>query len=262
MTNSRSPLKDKPLRNPGQSIRRQLVDIVFDKLIGPLLVLSVLVTWALIEWMRYLWPATQAPWMQLVVALAAAAYFGFQFRRVWPQLRALRLAEDGEKYVGQLLEELRVSGYSVFHDVMGEEFNVDHVIIGPGGIFTVETKTWSKPLRGSPEISFDGDVLKAAGYTPDRDPIVQAKAQTAWLTRLLTGSTGKPVSVRPVVLFPGWYIKDSRKNRRDLWVLEPKVLPKWLANERAVLAPDEIAMASAHLSRYIQFQERLLDEAS
>jgi hypothetical protein len=47
---------------------------------------------------------------------------------------------------------------------VGEGFNVDHVIIGPAGAFTIETKTWSKPKRGSPTISFDGETLRAAGY--------------------------------------------------------------------------------------------------
>ena len=143
-----------------------------------------------------------------------------------------------------------------------EDFNVDHVVIGPTGGFTIETKTRSKPLRGKPEIHFDGETLKVGSYTPDRDPIVQAQVQATWLRRLLTESTGKVVPVRPVVLFPGWYINDSRQNKRDLRVLKPKALPGWLGNEKAVLAPDEVAMASSHLSRYIRFQERLLDQAS
>jgi hypothetical protein len=132
----------------------------------------------------------------------------------------------------------------------------------PGGGFTIETKTRSKPLRGKPEIHFDGETLKVGSYTPDRDPIVQAQVQATWLRRQLTESTGKVVPVRPVVLFPGWNINDSRQNKRNLWVLEPKALPGWLGNEKAVLAPDEVAMASSHLSRYIRFQERLLDQAS
>jgi len=260
--NSRSPLKDKPLRNPGQSVRRARLDIVFDQLMAPLLVLMVILTWAMVEWARYLVPLKSAPWLQSVVALGTLAYFGFQLRRYWPQLRALQLAEDGEKAVGQFLEALREKGYQVFHDIIAEDFNVDHVVIGPAGVFTIETKTRSKPLRGKPEIHFDGETLKVGGYTPDRDPIVQALAQAAWLRRLLTESTGKVVPVRPVVLFPGWYINDSRQNKRDLWVLEPKALPIWLGNEKAVLAPDEVAMASSHLSRYVRFQERLLEAAS
>lgn len=262
MNHLRSPLKDQPLRNPGQSVRRARLDILVDKLMAPLLAVSVFATLTLIEWARYLVPIKGAPWLQSAIALAALAYFVFQLRRYWPQLIALQLAEDGEKAVGQFLEGLREKGYQVFHDVLTDDFNVDHVLIGPAGVFTIETKTWSKPARGKAEIHFDGETLKVGGHKPDRDPIVQALAQAAWLKRLLTESTGKAVPVKPVVLFPGWFINDSRQNKNDPWVLEPKALPKWLANERAVLEPDEVAMARSHLSRYVRFQERLLEAAS
>jgi len=262
MQQSRSPLKDKPLRNPGQSVRRMLVDIVFDKLMAPLLGAIVACAVVLTEWVHYFSPLKGAPWIQTALALAVLGYFAFQYRRYRPQVRALQLAEEGEKAVGQFLEGLREKGYQVFHDIVTDDFNVDHVLIGPAGAFTIETKTRSKPLRGKKEIDFDGETLKVGGYAPDRDPIVQALAQAAWLRRLLSDSTGKAIPVRPVVLFPGWFVNDSRQNKRELWVLEPKALPIWLGNEKAVLAADEVAMVSHHLSRYVRFQERLRDEAS
>lgn len=149
--------------------------------------------------------------------------------------------------------------YSVFHDLVGTDFNVDHVIIGPAGVFTIETKTWNKPGEGSPKITFDGETLLAAGIEPDRNSVIQAKAQASWLQRLLAESTGKTLPVRPVILFPGWYIEDSRASRKDLWVLEPKALSKFLANEPSVVAPEDVALASFHLSRFIRAQERVFE---
>lgn len=116
------------------------------------------------------------------------------------------------------------------------DFNVDHVIIGPAGAFTIETKTWNKPGKGSPKITFDGETLLAAGWDPDRNPVIQAKAQASWLQRLLAESTGKTLPVKPVILFPGWYIEDSRQSRKELWVLEPKALAKFLENAPSVVA--------------------------
>lgn len=262
MNHSRSPLKEKPLRIPGQSVRRALMDIVFDKLMTPLLLATVAISIMVAEWVRYFVPSKGLPWLPTALGLGALGYFAFQYQRFQPQVRALQLAEEGEKAVGQFLEGLREKGYQVFHDIVTDDFNVDHVLIGPAGVFTIETKTRSKPMRGKSEIDFDGETLKVGGYTPDRDPVVQALAQAAWLKRLLSDITGKAIPVRPVVLFPGWFINDSRQNKRDLWVLEPKALPIWLGNEKAVLAPDEVAMASQHLSRYVRFQERLLDQSS
>ncbi|MBE0548059.1 MAG: NERD domain-containing protein [Rubrivivax sp.] len=118
-------------------------------------------------------------------------------------MRALRQGAEGERAVGQFLDRLRGDGYQVFHDVLGEGFNVDHVVIGSAGVFTVETKTWSKPVRGDARISYDGERLIAGSREPDRDPLLQAKAQARWLAALLAESTGRRLTVQPVVVFPG-----------------------------------------------------------
>ena len=156
------------------------------------------------------------------------------------------------------LEALRTAGYSVFHDVLGDGFNVDHVVVGPAGVFTIETKAWSKPAKGAAEITFDGESLLAAGREPERNPVVQAKAQANWLRQILAESTGKPYSVWPVVLFPGWFVKNSRESFTNLWVLEPKAFNKFLANEKIELAPEDISLAAFHLSQFIRGQERAL----
>ena len=262
MVETKSPLKDKPLRNPGQSVREHRFDLFYDKLLAPAVVVVMLLYWAVIEWMRYFFPSTPSPWLATFFLSVAVGYAGWQFRMNWPKIRALKQAEDGEKAVGQHLEGLRSQGYSVFHDLIGEGFNVDHVIIGPAGVFTIETKTWSKPRQGSPTISFDGETLRAAGWEPDRDPIIQAKAQASWLHGLLMESTGKSYPVRPVVLFPGWYVEDSRRSRKDLWVLEPKALPAFLANEKGQVLPEDVSLATSHLSRFIRANERRLEAAS
>jgi hypothetical protein len=89
----------------------------------------------------------------------------------------------------------------IFHDLIGNDFNVDHVLVGPAGIFTVETKTFSKPARGNAKVTFDGENVLVNGFRPDRDPVTQARAQANWLRNLVLESTGRKVVVRSVVLF-------------------------------------------------------------
>lgn len=256
MTKKRSPLKDKPLRNPGQSVREHRMDFAYDKIIAPVLIALLLIYVAGMDWYRYFFPVKSMPWLSSAVAVLAIVYAGWQIPKHWPKVQALRLAEEGEKMVGQLLEGLRASGYQVFHDLVGEDFNVDHVIVGPAGVFTIETKTWRKPAKGKADISFDGETLRVDGWEPDRSPVIQAKAQAGWLQRLLAESTGKTYPVWPVVLFPGWFIKNSQNSFRELWVLEPKAFSKFLANEKPVLPPEDVSLAAAHLGRFIVAEER------
>jgi hypothetical protein len=252
----KSPIKDKPLRAPGQSLDEQRFDLFYDKQLAPFFVALMLVMIAALEWWRYFHQAPPSPVLFTAFALFAAGYTALQFWRLRPRLRQLRLAAEGEKAVGQYLERLRESGYQVFHDVMGTGFNVDHVIIGPGGVFTIETKTRSKPAKSDARVEFDGERITVAGIEPDRDAIVQAKAQANWLRQLLAESTGRQLKVRPVILFPGWFVTQSRGSMRDVWVLEPKALPGFLGNEPPILKDEEIRLASFHLSRFIRVEEQ------
>jgi hypothetical protein len=210
---------------------------------------------AVLEWWRYLTASKLNPLVFTGFAVVAAAFAAWRVYKLRPRFRALRQGIEGEKAVGQYLERLRSDGYHVFHDLIGEGFNVDHVAIGPAGVFTIETKTWSKPARGEPRIDFDGERLSAAGHEPDRNPIVQAKAQASWLQRLVLESTGRRVTVRPVVVFPGWFVQQSEGSTRDIWVLEPKALPGFLQHEDQRLSPEDVKLLSYHLSRYIRASE-------
>ena len=208
------------------------------------------------EWWRYF---SKQPPNPVVFTVVAVLFIGFAAWRVWrtrPRLRALKQGIEGEKAVGQFLERLRQAGYQVFHDLIGVGFNVDHVLIGPAGVFTIETKTWSKPARSEARIRFDGEKISAAGREPERDAAVQARAQAGWLRGLLVESTGRNFEVFPVVVFAGWFIEQAEGSLRNMWVLEPKALPKFLAAAPQRLAPEEVNLASFHLARFIRANER------
>jgi hypothetical protein len=248
----RSPLKDSPLRNPGQSVDEQQIDLAYDKVLGPFLAAMLVVLLAALEWWRHFTGVPPQPWLYTIIAVVVAGYSAWQVYRVWPQVRALRLAREGERAVGQYLERLRESGYQVFHDIPGQGFNVDHVVIGPAGVCTIETKTWSKPLRGETRIVVDGERIFANGVEPERNPLIQARAQATWLHGLLKESTGRAVPVRPAILFPGWFVERPPTGQSDVWVLNPKALPGFLGHEPERLTAEEIKLAAFHLSRYVR----------
>jgi hypothetical protein len=186
-----------------------------------------------------------------LLAVFGGGYALMRIRMYRREIRKLRLGRDGERAVGQYLEALREKGYRVFHDVCGEDFNIDHVLIGEGGIFSIETKTISKPVEDQAEVHYDGEKVLVNGFSPDRDPIKQAKTQAHWLKDLIKDSTGKTFKVRPVVLYPGWFISKQPKGV-EVWVLNPKSLPGFLEHENSILSPEETKLAAFHLSRYIR----------
>jgi hypothetical protein len=247
-----SPLKAKPLRNPGQSLDEELHGIIEEQLLSVYWIAAMFVVVAGIEWLAVWlrWPRLPIPWT--CVAVGAVSYFVWFFRRVRKRARALRLGRDGERAVGQYLEGLREAGARVLHDIPGDAFNLDHVVISRQGIFIVETKTCSKPYPKA-QVAVRGEQILLAGRAMTRDPVEQVRAQIAWLAQLLEQSTGKQLPIRGAVVFPGWFIEPSNDARRlGVWVLEPKALPAFIEKEPVRLSDADVAVGAFHLSRYVR----------
>jgi hypothetical protein len=76
---------------------------------------------------------------------------------------------EGEVRVGRLLDGLSGHGFYVFHDVrLPRVGNVDHVALGPQGIFAIETKSHKVTVTS------EGGVLLLNGRVPERDAIKQS----------------------------------------------------------------------------------------
>jgi hypothetical protein len=247
---SQSPLKAKPLRVPGQSLDEQIDSLVNDYMACYVLAAALFLMIASMEWLAYLRHIPRFPMLYSVVAAAAVGVAAWRFFVVRSEVRRLRLGRDGERSVGQFLERLREAGGQVFHDVPGQDFNLDHVVICPHGIFAIETKTWKKPWPQA-RITVEGDTLRVAGQTPLCDPVSQVTAASRWLACELEKSTGKRFAIRGVVVFPGWFV-DQASARGSVWVLEPKMLPGFIEQETVTIPPADVALASYHLSRYVR----------
>ena len=252
MKSRRSPLKDPPLRNPGQSLDERIYDLTYDYVVWPVLFASFLVILAGLEWFRYLRTIPPSPAIYSVGASLALGFAIYRVSRGWPQLTALRLGRNGEKEVGQNLEQLRERGYVVFHDMIGDGFNVDHVLIGPAGVFTVETKTHRKSGVKKAKVVFDGQTIVIDGHKSGRDPVVQAKAQATWIAEVLRQSTGRTYNVFPVIVYPGWFVQYTGPKKRQIWILNPKALVSFLDHEPSQLSREDITLAQFHLDRFIR----------
>jgi Nuclease-related domain len=81
-----------------------------------------------------------------LVGLAVAALVGWRLRfRPSEQARTWQRGATGERRTARLLDRLTRDGYVVFHDlaVPGSPANVDHLVIGPSGVFVIDSKQWS-----------------------------------------------------------------------------------------------------------------------
>ena len=245
-----SPLKAKPLRLPGESVGDEIVHLRENALMDHVFAAGCVLLLAFMEWFGYLTNSGRHPWAFTVLAVVTVAYVAPRIWRLKKKIKELKLGRDGEKIVGEQLECMREQGTQVFHDVPGEGFNLDHVVICTHGIYAIETKTRTKPSSRA-RVVVDGDSLTVAGYAPDRNPIEQVSAAARWLEKTLQQSTGRRFFVRGVVVFPGWYV-EQKGPRGDVWVLEPKMLPGFIGNAPAMIAASDVTLAAFHLSQYVR----------
>jgi hypothetical protein len=245
----RSPLKQDPLPAPGESLQDELIEVVFHQGFRWPVVAALLFAFAIAEWIRWYLDKPPSPWLITVLAFAAIVYAFFKWRRFKPIAERLRLGMLGEKVVAQELEELRALGYRVRHDIPAKGYNIDHVLIGPAGVFVIETKTISKPTDRDAKVEYDGERVLVDGHVPDRDPIKQVKACSDRIAEILQQGTGLKPRIRPVVLYPGWWVKPQPKGV-EVWVLNPKAMLGFLQNEDPCLEPREIDILSHALEAY------------
>jgi hypothetical protein len=252
--NKKRPVRQN-VRTPGQSAKEYLSDAMMEEAMLPAIVAVMAVVWAGWEWLRYVAeinPTLGSACGVTTVAIGACVIGFRQVNRAREDMRRHRLGAEGEIAVAQHLEKLRERRYRAVHDLPADGFNVDHVLVGPTGVYAIETKTRMKP-EGDARVTYDGTKVRVDGYEPDRDPVAQAEAEARWVRELIEKLTGKRLYVQAVVLYPGWYVEEAPPNAgANVWVLNPKRLQTYLAAESRTLKEEDIRQIALRFADYVE----------
>ena len=139
----------------------------------------------------------------------------------------------GEELVAALLATLPGS-YHVFHDFAAGGYHVDHVVVGPTGVFSVETKSW----RGS--VTVEENEILVNGRLPDRAPLGQAMREAAAVKDALKRAGWTTGDVKPVVCFASDTFATRRANIKGTIVMNASELKESFASDRVVIPPAEL----------------------
>lgn len=135
--------------------------------------------------------------------------------------RAYRLGAVGEEEVGRRLAKLDQDRWLVLHDIIrnASGTNVDHVVIGPAGVFSLNTKHHPKAKIVVTERGFRVNSYRAS-YLP------VAVSEATKVALVLGVAVGFPVQVRPVIVVMGAEL-EVRSAPPDVSVIRRRDLPKW-----------------------------------
>lgn len=154
-----------------------------------------------------------------------------------------RRGAEGEKWRGKKLCKLG-SDWQVRHDLQGRFGNVDHVAVGPAGVFLLDSKAW---FHGVTTITCDGPVV-ASRHDPDlmwhwSGLPARMRGAAAGASDGLRSLAGHRLYVTPVVVIWGEFPGKVQKRGAVVYV-EGEYLHAWLAGRPARLsARDAEALA-------------------
>lgn len=132
--------------------------------------------------------------------------------------RAARGAE-GERKVGAILESL-APDWHVLHGVWLGRGDIDHVLVGPGGTFTVETKSHGGKI---PIDQIEDRMLR------------QAYAES----KLLEKVSG--LDPTPLLVFSDAYLDgDVPAHRHGVTIVPARMLAGFIERRRPILTPTEV----------------------
>jgi hypothetical protein len=133
----------------------------------------------------------------------------------------------GEEQVGGILDGLPSADWRVIHDASFGHGNVDHILIGRAGVFTIETKSHPGPVR----------VGRVHGST-----LGQAQAQRKAIERI----TGE--HVEPLVVFSRAWVDKPMSRRKGVRVVPARMLLGYLAKQPTRLTEEEAELAQERVA--------------
>ncbi len=219
----RVPFDELRRRPPGESLRLKLADMDDRITERALFLIGLPVMTAALIGQTYR-GGLMPPLILFLASVAWTAFYGQHVYRLVRERNNHQLGFDGERFVGEELSRLVARGFQVYHDVEFEGWNIDHVLVGPPGVYAVETKTRRKPVndQGKKEyrVEFDGRQLKWP-WGWDAYGVEQAASNARSLSQWLSGAVGEAVAVTPILTLPGWMV-DRRTPRSAVLVFNPK----------------------------------------
>ena len=166
-----------------------------------------------------------------------------------PQARGV--GADGEAKVGARLDMLKEDGWQVLHSVPvgARGCDIDHVLIGPGGTFTVNTKN-----HRTADVWVAERRLTVNGHKKSYYAKSHYEAERA--ARLLSATVGLGVLVRPVlvILCRSFHVKSQPE---DVTVLSSMDVPRHFKRMPEVLSSEQIGAVFVHARRSTTWLPRL-----
>lgn len=162
---------------------------------------------------------------------------------------------QGELVVAQALDALVADEYARIDDCRWPgrpQANIDHVLVGPAGLFVIDAKNWSG------RVEFRAGVLRQSGYRRSREVDAAGEAARA-VAQLLP--MGVP-RIGSVICLCGEAQMPATAVSSDCAVVPVAGIAAWIRRQPALLTPAAVAAVHGELLRRLQPASRSATEAA
>ena len=150
----------------------------------------------------------------------------------------------GELRVTSILEALPTPWQVLHTHPIGETgTGIDHVIVGPAGVYAVTTT-----IQSGHHVTFGGDGFRIDGFQTPQVRLARQEAYRA--SRLLTALAGQSIDVTPLLVVVDAVsvrydagLVGSSGTRRAVEVVAAGRLARWLRKRPAVLSPELVGLS-------------------
>ena len=155
------------------------------------------------------------------------------------RLQSFLKGAQGEEWVARILAFLPAT-FDVYHGVPEKSGSIrsasdyDHIVIGPTGIFLVETKHWEGRIQVQ-----DNRIL-CNGQEPTRPPIDQVKLAASHLRQDLRDAIHHGLDVQPVLCFVDGHLQDGRTGSAGVLICTSHTLPDVLTEQPDAPLPRDV----------------------
>jgi hypothetical protein len=178
---------------------------------------------------------------RLMVSLAAVGVVGWRLRfRASAEASAWRTGARGERRTARRLYRLARRSYVVFHDLgmPGSRANIDHLLIGPSGVFVIDSKQYSGRIQQTP----DGRLWH--NHYPMDEQLATVRAEA----RAVGGILGVPVI--PLVCVHGASVQWGGLAAQGVAIMPAGQLRSALGADAVLSAEQVMMLAGAAQARF------------
>lgn len=203
-------------------------------------------------WLFYfgVWDITFCLAMTFSITTGIILVYGIhKSRKLIKHIRNCYKGMEGERLVGEMLNKMNNDSTRVFHDICGDYFNVDHLIISTKGIFTIETKHYDRKkgykfLFQNGKLMFNGRQCSTL--------LNQMDGEANFIHEKLNVLCGRDYPIQKVAIIIGAYIDNPQNEFSNYWILNENSFPKFFVNAKDCLTIDEVRSIANQITEWIK----------